>query len=134
MKVQGFLVLFVFFAAIHSPASVRAGDNGDSSASLSAFVDQALRANPRLQAAKSRAQGAQARIPQAGAWDDPQAGVEFFATPITSANPFKDGTETDYFVQQMIPLFGKKGLMSDAASAGARMTEQTALAAERIPG
>jgi outer membrane protein TolC len=57
--------------------------------------------------------------------------VELFATPITSANPFKDGMETDYFIQQMIPLFGKKGLMSDAALAGARMAEQTAVTAER---
>ena len=131
MKVQGFFVLFVAIAALHSPAAVRAGDAADSSASLSSFVDQALTANPRLQAARIRARGAEARIPQAGAWEDPQAGVEFFATPITSANPFKDGMETDYFIQQMIPLFGKKGLMSDAASAGARMAEQIAFAAER---
>jgi len=131
MKVQGFLVFFVSLAALHSPASARAGDAADSSASLSSFVDQALKANPGLQAAQSRARGAQARIPQAGAWEDPQAGVEFFATPITSANPFKDGMETDYFILQMIPLFGKKGLMNDAASAGARMAEQTVFAADR---
>jgi outer membrane protein TolC len=31
----------------------------------------------------------------------------------------------------MIPLFGKRGLMSDAASAGARMAEQNAVAVER---
>ena len=103
----------------------------DTSASLSAFIDQALKANPGLQAARSRARSAEARIPQAGAWEDPQAGVEFFATPITSANPFKDGMETDYFIQQMIPLSSKKGLMSDAASASARMAEQSAFASER---
>jgi outer membrane protein TolC len=130
MKVQRSYILFVAIAALHPPALVRAGDAADSSASISGFVDQALKANPGLQAARSRARGAEARISQAGAWEDPQAGVEFFATPITSANPFKDGMETDYFIQQMIPLFGKKGLMSDAASAGARMAEQTVFAAE----
>jgi outer membrane protein TolC len=131
MKVQGFFILFVAVAAFQSPASVRAGDMVDTSASLSVFIDQALKANPGLQAARSRARSAEARIPQAGAWEDPQAGVEFFATPITSANPFKDGMETDYFIQQMIPLSSKKGLMSDAASASARMAEQSAYASER---
>ena len=131
MKVQRFIVFFVATVLLHSPRSVRAADAADSSVSLSSFVDQALKANPGLEAERSRARGAEARIPQAGAWEDPQAGVEFFATPITSANPFKDGMETDYFIQQMIPLFGKKGLMNDAASAGARTAEQTVFAAER---
>lgn len=131
MKVQRFPFLLVVIAALQSPASVRAGDTADSSASLSSFVNQAVSANPGLQAARNRARSVVARVSQAGAWDDPQVGVEFFATPITSANPFNDGMETDYFIQQMIPLFGKKGLMSDAASAGARMAEQTAVTAER---
>jgi outer membrane protein, heavy metal efflux system len=131
MKVQGFFALFVAIAAFYSPAAVRAGDMVDTSTSLSAFIDQALKVNPGLQAARSQARSAEARIPQAGAWEDPQAGVEFFATPITSANPFKDGMETDYFIQQMIPLSSKKGLMSDAASASARMAEQSAFASER---
>jgi len=131
MKVQRCIVFFVATVLLHSPGSVRARDAADSSVSLSSFVDQALKANPGLEAKRSRARGVEARIPQAGAWDDPQAGVDFFATPITSANPFKDGMETDYFIQQMIPLFGKKGLMNDAASAGARTAEQTVFAAER---
>jgi outer membrane protein, heavy metal efflux system len=131
MNVTRIILLSAALAAVHPPASVRAGGTADSSASLSSFVDQVLKANPGLQAMRTRARSLEARISQAGAWDDPQAGVEFFATPITSANPFKDGMETDYFIQQMIPLFGKKGPMSDAASAGARMAEQSALAVER---
>jgi len=103
----------------------------DTSVSLSAFLSQAKQANPGLQAARSRARSRAARVAQAGAWSDPEVGVEFYATPITSANPFKDGMETDYFIQQMIPLFGKKGLMSEAASAGARAAEESALAVER---
>ena len=131
MKVHGFLVLFLSLVALYPLSFAQAGENADSSVSLASFVDRALQANPGLQAVRSRARGTEARVPQAGAWDDPQAGVEFFATPITSANPFKDGMETDYFIQQMIPLFGKKGLMTDAASAGARMAEQSVFAAER---
>ena len=103
----------------------------DSTGTLPVFVAEALAGSPRLQAARTRAEGAESKIAQTGAWDDPQVGVEFFATPVTSANPFRDGMETDYFVQQMIPLFGKKGLMSDAASAAARMEGQTTAMAER---
>jgi outer membrane protein TolC len=103
----------------------------DTSVSLGVFLDQALKANPGLLASRTRAQGAGARVPQAGAWDDPQLGVEFYATPILYGNPFTQGMETDYFVQQMIPLFGKKGLMGDAAAAGARLAGQSSLAVER---
>jgi len=146
MKIQTFFFGLIIVASVVAPSSAQTGaDSGasvagwardrvtapDTTSALASFLDQALNANPRLQAARSRSRSAGARIPQAGAWDDPQVGIEFFATPVTSANPFKDGMETDYFLQQMIPLFGKKGLMSDAASAGARMTEESAIAVER---
>jgi outer membrane protein TolC len=52
-------------------------------------------------------------------------------TPLTSANPFRDGMETDYYVQQMIPLFGKKSLMGEAARANADMVAQQAAGLER---
>ncbi len=38
--------------------------------------------------------------------------------------------ETDYFVQQMIPL-GKKGAMGDAARANVRMVEQQSRSVEK---
>ncbi len=150
MKIAGFLILSAVWAvgsvslqaqpagpglarqgALPGPDSLsvrRASGGGDS---LAQFLHEVLAGNPRLQAARSRAQAAAARIDQAGAWDEPQLGVEFFATPVTSANPFKDGMETDYFLQQMIPLFGKKGLMRDAAAAGAQMVQESAAAVER---
>ena len=116
-------VLFLFIVVLCLFATVgRAGDGAqlanapDSMVTLAQLVQQVLQNNPALQASRLRIQGAEARVSQATAWDDPQAGVEFYATPVTSANPFKDGMETDYFVQQMIPL-GKKSPMEDAARA-----------------
>ncbi len=103
----------------------------DSLQPIQAFLREVLDKNPRLQAARTRIQSFQARIPQVKAWDDPQAGVEFFATPVTSANPFTEGMETDYFVQQMIPFFGKKSLMGDVATASVRVVEQSAATIER---
>lgn len=98
----------------------------DSGVPVAVFLNAALANNPGLEAARARHESALARIPQARAWDDPQVGVEFYSTPITSANPFKDGMETDYFVQQMIPFWGKKGLMGRAASSSAQIVEQAA--------
>ncbi len=103
----------------------------DTVQTLDRFIAEAITKNPRIQAAREQARSAGAKIPQAGAWDDPFVGVEFFATPVTSANPFKDGMETDYFIQQMIPFPGKKGLMKDAAAAGERMATQSVAAIER---
>lgn len=107
------------------------GSKVDTTYSLDAFVNEVLQKNPRLQAFKTRIQSSEARVPQATAWEDPLAAVEFFATPVTSANPFRDGMETDYSLQQAIPLFGQKSLMGDVARANVRMTEQSAAAVER---
>lgn len=108
------------------PTSARETD-----VTLKLILADVLNHNPSLQAARARVIGADARVPQVRAWDDPLVGFEFYSTPITSINPLADGMETDYFVQQMIPFPGKKGLMADAAEASARAMEKAALAVER---
>lgn len=114
-----------------SRVSSQSESSVDSGISVLYFLKEALANNPGLQAARARHESALARIPQARAWDDPQVGVEFYATPITSVNPFRDGMETDYFVQQMIPFWGKKGLMGKAAASGAGIAEQATTTTER---
>lgn len=103
----------------------------DSGVPVVSFLDDALANNPGLQGARARHESALARIPQAKSWEDPQVGVEFGGTPVTSANLFRDRMETDYFIQQMVPFWGKKGLMRDAASAGADVAEQLVTLSER---
>ncbi len=116
----------------NAPAGIRqAGAGPDSELTLNGLLSEVLKNNPGLHAARSHEKSVAARIPQAGAWDDLQAGVEFYATPITSLNPITDGMETDYFLQQMIPFPGKKGSMADAARAKADMTVQSTRATER---
>ncbi len=95
------------------------------------LLAEVLRNNPQLQAARMRINSAETRIAQVQAWDDPQVGLEFYATPITSPNPIKDGMETDYSIQQMIPFPGKKSLTGDAARANVQMVEQSATTVER---
>jgi cobalt-zinc-cadmium efflux system outer membrane protein len=99
--------------------------------SLDSLIADVLRNNPQLQAARTRINSAETRIAQVQAWDDPQVGVEFYATPVTSLNPIRDGMETDYSIQQMIPFPGKKSLMGDAARANVQMVEQSATTVER---
>jgi outer membrane protein TolC len=113
------------------PRPQQKASQADTSYSVEAFVNEVLQSNPKLQAYKTRIQSSEARVPQATAWEDPQAAVEYYATPITSANPFRDGMETDYSLQQAIPLFGQKSLMGDVARANVRMTEQSAASIER---
>jgi outer membrane protein TolC len=111
--------------------SDRSGASADTGMSIDEFLREAIESNPGFRAARSRERSIVAQIPQVGAWDDPQAGVEFYATPISSINPLTEGMETDYFLQQMIPFPGKKGLMVNAAEAGAKMAAQSTRMAER---
>ena len=127
-RMTGLLVAFFIFGRL----GVRAQEKQeDTPYSLDTFVNDVLQKNPRLQAYKTRIQSSEARVPQATAWDDPLAAVEFYATPVTSANPFRDGMETDYSLEQAIPLFGQRSLMGDVATANVRMSEQAAAAVER---
>jgi outer membrane protein, heavy metal efflux system len=118
------IALFIPFILCGQPSVQQ--NSSDSVLTLQQFLDQVGQHNARLQAANSRVTAVEARVGQARAWDDPQVGVEFYATPVSSLNPFRDGMETDYFIQQMIPFFGKKSLMSDAAAANVKMTEASA--------
>ncbi|HET7153165.1 MAG TPA: TolC family protein, partial [Candidatus Kapabacteria bacterium] len=89
-----------------------------SGALLDSLIAQALRNNPGIRSADMYISSSQGRIEQAESWDDPQAGIEFYATPVTSFDPIRDGKETDYFIQQAIPFPGKKSLMGNTAKAG----------------
>lgn len=103
-------------------ATAEAPPSGDS-AVLTDLVAEALRNNPQLRSARQEVAAARARFRQATAWQPPQAGVEFFQTPISSfPNPVKSGVETDYFVQQAFPFPGK------LSSAGASAEAMTAAA------
>ena len=91
------------------------------STTLESMIRQTLERNPRLLSAQLKTTGAHAKIRQATAWEDPVFSFEFFQTPATSINPFKDGMENDYSIQQMIPFPGKKPLMGEMASWNAQM-------------
>ena len=98
---------------------------------LGELISEALQNNPQLRAAHNQASSVKARINQVTSYDAPQVGIEFFQTPIQSFNPIRDGMETDYFIQQMIPFPGKLSLMGKVAENNGAMAEQSASALGR---
>jgi outer membrane protein TolC len=99
---------------------------------LDELVAEALQNSPQLRSARNQAAAARTKVDQVTSWDAPQIGFEFYQTPIQSfPNPLKNGMETDYFVQQMIPFPGKLSAMGKAAENTAGMIDQGYKALER---
>jgi len=99
---------------------------------LEPLVEEALQNNPKLRAAQNQSAAARTRIDQVTSWEAPQLGVEFFQTPIQSfPHPVKDGMETDYFIQQMVPFPGKLSAAGSSAESNSLMVEQGYKALER---
>ena len=99
---------------------------------LQDLIAETLQNNPQIRAARTQTDAVRTRIDQATAWEAPQVGVEFYQTPIQSfPNPFKNGMETDYYLQQMIPFPGKLSSMGKARDFNAGMQAQDEKALER---
>lgn len=93
----------VIASILFYPATLR-GQNSPS-LNLDDLVSEALQNNPQLRSARNGTAAARTKGNQVTSWDAPQIGVEFYQTPIQSfPNPIKNGMETDYFVQQIIPF------------------------------
>ncbi|MCZ7558260.1 MAG: TolC family protein [Bacteroidia bacterium] len=95
------------------------------------FIDAALNNSAALRAASARVRSAEASRRRASAWEAPTVAFEFYATPVTSLNPLRDGLENDYSIQQMIMFPGKIGRMEDMADAGIRMRRENVETAKR---
>ncbi|MGA9118435.1 MAG: TolC family protein [Bacteroidota bacterium] len=121
----GYLILFCLAASL-GLAQETAPLN------LEDLIREAVQNNPQLRAARHATAASQTRVDQATSWEAPQVGVAMFQTPIQSfPNPFKNGMETDYYIQQMFPFPGKLSSMGDAAENNAAMVGQTYNALER---
>lgn len=114
-----------YVAALLILLSIRGTSQDKKPLNLDQLVQEALQNNPDLRAARHQTAAAATQAAQVSSWDAPQVGMEFYQTPIKSfPNPFKNGMETDYFIQQMIPFPGKLSAMGDAASANAQMVNE----------
>lgn len=89
---------------------------------LAELVDEALKNNPDILAAKKRWEASAARIPQAKSLDNPTVGIEFEKIP---RNTFQlNNTMPDdrmLSIAQMFPLFGKLSLKGKIAVVESQM-------------
>ncbi len=127
---MSFFLRLIVITVLLLPALLLAAEN--QSPILDNLIAEALQNNPQLRAARQQTEVAHTQITQAKAWNAPQLGMEFYQTPIRSfPNPVKDGMETDYFLQQMLPFPGKLSAMSKAATSNAEMESQNNQALEK---
>jgi cobalt-zinc-cadmium efflux system outer membrane protein len=116
---MNFRLLLLLLLSAGAPGLGRAAEGASAvtnQLSLDAVVAEALVKNPQVRAARAAARAADARVPQARAWDDPRAGldVERFGT-----TDFFDWTDNEWMLSQAIPLNGKNRQRARAASADA---------------
>lgn len=116
MKIKRFVFIILILG---SPAA------GAETLSLDQAVSETLSSNPEIAAARSEAEAAAARIPQAKALEDPEVGVQFYDVPIDTTD-VTQGMEINYTIQQKIPFPGKRHTRKKAAAFEARGAEQRA--------
>ena len=99
-------------------------DPSPSSSPLAALLAEADSSSHRIHAALSSAEGAAARVPQAGALPDPMLGVGVMNVPVTDLGIGNDMmTMTQVQLSTRLPWPGKLGLQEDAAELRAEAAE-----------
>ncbi len=76
--------LLVLLAAVSTPATAADPDASGPAATLSALADEAVDANPGLDARQAMADQLRERATVAGAWPDPMVAVEYSNVPVDS--------------------------------------------------
>ena len=114
--------LCLLIAAWAMPWGALADTSGPSlpGASVASLHSWLIEHNPDLQAMALEAEAAQARVQPAGALPDPMAQIELRDIDVDQPRvlPAQVGS-TFYQLRQRFPLWGKRGLARDAASADA---------------
>ena len=105
------LLLFVLVGLFHAPVHCDAG-----TLSQSDVVNTVLRENATIKASRANWEAMKKRVPQARAWEDPMAGVDFERAGTTRFNTFSDA---EWMVAQQIPVSGKNLSRGRAATAEA---------------
>jgi cobalt-zinc-cadmium efflux system outer membrane protein len=114
-------VFSIFFLAVMaSGAPLIAQDRPAEGPVLSELVREALKNNPRLEAAVERSLAAEKAVPQAGALPDPQLGLGLMNLPVNSFS-FDQEPMTGKLVSlmQMFPFPGKLALAENMAKSEA---------------
>src|SRR5438093_8126207 len=101
MKLKLLIVLFFANALAGASAAAETDPLSKETLSLETVLREVLTRNPALRAAQAAADGMAARVPQAGAWEDPRAGVDVERSGSTR---FFDWTDNEWMISQALPL------------------------------
>ncbi len=114
------LVVMYFFLMWHTPGEAQSVD----SLQLPSLLEEAVRRNPDLEAARKRWQASLAKIPQAGALPDPIVSLNLLNVPITTfAFDQEAMTGKQIAFTQKFPFPGKLGLKENIARENAAVME-----------
>ena len=91
-------------------------------------IDEALRANPELQAANLRWNASKEKVPQARSLDDPTLSFTYFGEPVQTRVGEK---QANFGASQKIPFYGKLRLKGEVAKNEARIFEEKYRTLER---
>lgn len=97
----------------------------EATANLSDLIEQALKANPEILAARKGVDAAQARIDQARSLDDPELDFESWAIPLNQPTNLNQANTHMVNLRQRFPFPGKLRLRGEVAS------QEVAMAAAR---
>jgi outer membrane protein TolC len=95
------------------------------------IVDEALRSNPEIHAAKKKAEAIRARAKQATYLEDPELNLEAWGVPLNHPLGYRSSNPLIVGLRQKLPFFGKLGLKGDIAGQDVRMAEEELRAKEQ---
>ena len=98
---------------------------------LKQLLDETLRNNPEIVAARRAWEAAETRIPQARSLDDPEFTYQAWAVPLSDPVNFSKANPNIFGIQQKLPFPGKLRLKGEIASEEAKMAEARYRAKER---
>lgn len=116
------LVVLVWLGLAHVPAwaNQEAGPVLD----LDQLVQEAVRQNPEIQAARSRWEAMREKPSQAGALEDPMLSLGIVNLPTSLKFRSEDMTMKEIGIAQKLPFPGKRGLMSEMALREAQAAQE----------
>lgn len=125
----GTLLLFLATAASAAQQSVTL--TLESNVDLGHLIEEGLRANPEILAARKAIEAAQARIVQARSLDDPELNIESWAIPISQPANLNQANMHMVNLRQRFPFPGKLRLRGDVAAQDEAMERARYRAKER---
>jgi cobalt-zinc-cadmium efflux system outer membrane protein len=119
------VLLFLWLAVLHG-RSIDAAQEMEirRSLTLSEAIEEALKNNPEIQAAKRKVESVQAKAKQATYLEDPEVNLEAWGVPLNHPLRYRSANPLIFGVRQKLPFFGKLGLKGEMAGQEVRMAEE----------